>query len=289
MRSTAGFERGQDGRRSGGERVMAGALELGTDKMLALKEGGVGTMVFNNPAKHNAVSFEMWQAAETILADFAADPAVRVVVVTGAGGKAFVAGADISKFGDERAQEEAVQRYNAQTERIYGGLHRFPKPTIAVIRGYCIGGGLGLAVACDIRLCSDASRFSLPAAKLGLGYGFAPLQRLASVVGPAFAREIFFTARQFSAAEAQGMGLVNRVLPDAELEAAARDCAAAIAANAPLTISTAKFVFEQIFRDPAERDLAECDRRVKACFASRDYVEGRQAFAEKRKPAFTGS
>jgi enoyl-CoA hydratase len=268
---------------------MSEALQLGTDKMLALKEGGVGTMVFNNPEKLNAVSFEMWRAAELILEDFAKDPAVRVVVLTGAGGKAFVSGADISKFGDERAQEEAVQRYNAQTERIYSGLHGFAKPTIALIRGYCIGGGLGLAVACDIRICSDQSRFALPAAKLGLGYGYNALNRLSSVVGLAFAREILFTARQFSASEAQTMGLVNRVVPDGEVERLGREYADMIAANAPLTIGTAKFVFDQLFKNPAERDLAEIDRRVKACFASRDYIEGRQAFAEKRKPVFTGS
>jgi enoyl-CoA hydratase/carnithine racemase len=267
---------------------MSGTLELGTDKMRAVKEAGVGTMIFNNPEKLNAVSFEMWRAAATILDDFAADPEIRVVVLTGAGGKAFVSGADISKFGDERAQEEAVQRYNTQTEKIYSGLHRFPKPTIAMIRGYCIGGGLGLAVACDLRICSDKSRFALPAAKLGLGYGFNALNRLSSVVGLAFAREILFTARQFSAAEAQTMGLVNRVAPDDDVERLTREYADTIAANAPLTVSTAKFIFEQLYKDPAERDLAECDRRVKACFASRDYVEGRQAFVEKRKPVFTG-
>jgi enoyl-CoA hydratase len=264
------------------------ALQLGTDKMLARKENGVGWMIFNNPQKHNAVSFEMWQAAEAILEDFRRDPAVRVVVLTGAGGKSFVSGADISKFGDERAQEEAVQRYNAQTERIYSGLHQFPKPTIAMVRGYCIGGGLGLAACCDLRVCSEGSRFALPAAKLGLGYSFNSTRRLAGVVGPAFAKEIFFTARQFTAAEAREMGLVNRVLPDEEVEAYVRSYADTIAGNAPLTIGASKFIFGELFKDPAERDLEECGRRVKACFASRDYIEGRQAFMEKRKPQFTG-
>jgi enoyl-CoA hydratase/carnithine racemase len=268
---------------------MSGMLEFGTDKMRAVKEAGVGTMIFNNPEKLNAVSLEMWRAAEIILEDFAGDPAIRVVVLTGAGGKSFVSGADISKFGDERAKEEAVQRYNAQTERLYSLLSNFPKPTIAMIRGYCIGGGLGLAAACDLRICSEASRFALPAAKLGLGYGYNALRRLSSVVGLAFTREILFTARQFSAAEAQTMGLVNRVAPDAEVERLTRDYADTIAGNAPLTVSAAKFILDQLAKDPAERDLAECDRRVKACFASRDYIEGRQAFVEKRKPVFTGS
>ncbi|KAB2845869.1 MAG: enoyl-CoA hydratase, partial [Hyphomicrobiaceae bacterium] len=162
-----------------------------TDKMLAKKAEHVGTMIFNNPDRHNAVSFEMWQAAGRILEDFAADPEVRVVVLTGAGGKAFVSGADISKFEDERASKEAVRRYNEETERVYARLAEFPKPTIAMIRGYCIGGGLGLAIACDLRFCNEAARFALPAAKLGLGYGYPGLKRFVDAIGPANTRDIF--------------------------------------------------------------------------------------------------
>ena len=261
---------------------------FGTDKMLAHKADGVGTMTFNNPEKRNAVSFEMWKASEAILADFATDSSVRVVMVTGAGEKAFVSGADISKFGDERAEAEAVARYNAQTEAIYAGLHGFPKPTIAKIRGFCIGGGLGLAASCDIRIASEESRFSLPAARLGLGYGFNPVKRLAEVVGVPFAKEIFFTARQFTSAEAAGMGLVNRVMPADELDAYVADYAATIAGNAPLTVATAKYVFGELGKNPADRDLEGCGARVRQCFASRDYGEGRLAFMEKRKPVFVG-
>jgi enoyl-CoA hydratase len=268
---------------------MTDALSLGTDKMLAHKADGVGTMTFNNPEKRNAVSFEMWKAAEAILADFAADQSVHVVVVTGAGGKAFVSGADVSKFDDERAEVEAVQRYNAATEAIYSGLHGFPKPTIASIQGFCIGGGLGLAVSCDIRICTEDSTFALPAARLGLGYGFPPLKRLSDLVGPAFAKEIFFTARQFTAVEAAGMGLVNRVVAEGDIQSYVGNYAATIASNAPLTISTAKFVFQQLSKDPADRDLKECASRVKACFSSADYAEGRRAFREKRKPTFSGT
>ena len=137
-----------------------------TDKMLSRKDGGVGTMIFNNPERHNAVSLEMWDSVSRILDDFASDPNVNVVVITGAGGKAFVSGADISKFGEERSNKEAVANYNTMVERAYTRLHEFPKPTIAMIRGYCIGGGLGLAISCDLRICSDNSRFALPAAKL---------------------------------------------------------------------------------------------------------------------------
>ena len=269
---------------------MAGAeLSFADGKMLAQKAGGIGTMTFNSPEKRNAVSFAMWKAAEEILADFAADPAVRVVILTGAGGKAFVSGADVSKFEDERSEVEAVQRYNAATEAIYSGLHRFPKPTIAKIRGFCIGGGLGLAVSCDLRIATENSRFALPAARLGLGYGFAPLSRLSEVVGVPFAKEIFFTARQFTAREAEIMGLVNRVLPDNELDSYVEDYTRTIAANAPVTIGTAKYVFQQIVKDPGDRDIAGCAERVRRCFGSRDYGEGRLAFMEKRAPAFTGN
>ncbi len=259
-----------------------------SDKMLARKEGRVGYMIFNNPERHNAVSYEMWEAAEGILADFAADDGVRVVVLTGAGGKAFVSGADISKFEDERATKEAVARYNAMTDKIYAGVHQFPKPTIAMIRGYCVGGGLGLAVACDIRICTEDSRFALPAAKLGLGYGFAGLKRFVDAIGPAFTKEIFFTARQFSAAEALQMDLVNRVLRDDELESYVRDYADTIAGNAPLTINAIKYIVGEVLKDESVRDTERCVELVKQCFASNDYVEGRRAFMEKRKPAFTG-
>ena len=259
-----------------------------TDKMLSDKTGHVGRLIFNNPEKRNAVSYEMWKAAAAILKDFAADPAVRVVVVSGAGGKAFVSGADISKFESERAAMEEVRRYGLMTEEVYAGLHAFPKPTIAAIRGFCIGGGLGLAVACDIRLCTAGSRFALPAARLGLGYGFAPVRRLTEVVGAAFAKEIFFTARQFSAEEALAMGLVNRSVPEDEFEAFVESYVAQISENAPLTLAAAKFVMGEVGKDEGARDLDEAKRRVEACFASEDYREGRRAFMEKRPPRFAG-
>jgi enoyl-CoA hydratase/carnithine racemase len=260
-----------------------------SDKIVARKEGRVGYLVFNNPERHNAVSLEMWEAASRVLDDFKQDNDVRLVVLTGAGGKSFVSGADISKFEDERATLEAIGRYNAATERIYAGVYEFPKPTIAMIRGYCIGGGLGLAVSCDIRIASDHSRFSLPAAKLGLGYDFPGVRRLVGVVGPSFAKEIFFTARQFDAEEARAMHLVNRVVPDAKIEGYVGEVAETISANAPLTVNSVKFIVGEVMKDESKRDLARCSELVKACFASRDYAEGRKAFMEKRKPQFAGN
>ncbi|MGE5202470.1 MAG: enoyl-CoA hydratase [Acidobacteriota bacterium] len=259
-----------------------------TDKMLMSKDGPIGRMVFNNPARLNAVSLEMWQAAETILEDFTNDPAIRVVVVSGAGGKAFVSGADISKFESERASEEAVKHYNATTERVNAKLQTLPMPVIAMIQGYCIGGGVGLAIGCDIRICSDNSRFGIPAAKLGLGYGHKGIRKLMDLVGPSRAKEIFFTAKQFSAQQALIMGLVNQVVPEAELEATVDDYAKTIAANAPMTIAAVKQTVIELLKDERERDLARSERMVAACFASEDYIEGRRAFNEKRKPAFKG-
>lgn len=261
-------------------------FDTGTEKMLAAASGGVGTMTFNNPERHNAVSMEMWEAAERILAAFAADPSVRVVVVTGAGGKAFVSGADISKFESERASREAVDAYQAQTARVYDALHAFPKPTVAMVRGHCIGGGTALAVCCDIRVCDEGASFGIPAARLGLGYPLAGIRRLVHLVGPAFAKEMFFTARRFTAAEAVAMRLVNRAVPGEALESAVAEIAGAIAGNAPLTVDAVKAVANEALKpDP---DEALCDRLVRACFDSEDYVEGRRAFLEKRRPVFRG-
>jgi enoyl-CoA hydratase len=260
-----------------------------TDKMLSRKDGGVGYVIFNNPERHNAVSLEMWARTAEILEEFRGDDEVRVVVITGAGGKSFVSGADISKFESERASLEATKVYNANVARANESIAEFPKPTIAMIRGYCIGGGLGLAVCCDLRICSANSRFAIPAAKLGLGYSYPGVKRLVNIVGPSFAKEIFFTARQFDAEEARVMGLVNRVVPAEELDTYVKGYADTIANNAPLTVKTAKFIANETVRDESQRNLARCAELVDACFKSSDYTEGRTAFMEKRKPQFTGT
>jgi len=259
-----------------------------TDKMFSRKEAGVGIVTFNNPERHNAMSLEMWEATTRILEDFADDDEVRAVVLTGAGGKAFVSGADISKFASERASLEATRAYDVTTAAAFNSIYEFPKPTIAMIRGYCVGGGVGVASCCDLRICSDNSKFAVPAAKLGLGYAYAGLKRLVDVVGQSFAKEIFYTARQFDAQEAYAMGLVNRVVASAELEGYVKSITDMICANAPLTVKAVKFTVGEILKDESKRNVAGVDKMVEACFASRDYTEGRTAFMEKRKPVFTG-
>jgi enoyl-CoA hydratase len=257
-----------------------------TDKMISEKRGPVGIMTFNNPERLNAVSMDMWEGVVEILEDFRNDNAIRVVVLKGAGHKAFVSGADISKFENERASQDAIEKYAIAVDQAYDGIHSFPKPTIAMINGYCIGGGLGIAVSCDLRICADNARFAVPAAKLGLGYGYAHIRKLSNIVGPSFTKEIFFTARQFNATEAREMGLVNRVVPVSMLQAYVDDYAKTIGGNAPLTVAQVKHTVGEIVKDPADRDIEKCAAMVKACFDSADYAEGRKAFMEKRKPVF---
>lgn len=248
----------------------------------------MATLTFHNPERHNAVSLEMWRSAVELLDAFAADPGVRVVILTGAGDKAFASGADISKFDSERGSADAVSSYNAAVDRLQHTLLEYSKPTMALIRGYCIGGGLSIAVCCDLRIANDKSRFAIPAAKLGLGYSYSSVTRLMDLIGPQFVYEILFTARQFDAGEALQMGLVNRVLPDAEIASYVDHIAGLIGDNAPLTIQAVKRIVAEALKNETERDVAACDLLVKKCFASADYEEGRRAFLEKRKPRFTG-
>ena len=259
-----------------------------TNKMLSRIENGVGYITFNNPEKHNAVSIEMWDALERILDDFRSDNIVRVIVLNGAGGKSFVSGADISKFDKERSSKEAVLSYNKRTQKVYENLETFPKPTIAMINGYCIGGGLNLAVCCDIRICSEKSKFAMPAAKLSLGYPFSSIKRLFDVMGPGMAKHFMFTADKISAAEALSCGLVQKLISENDIETFVKDYALTISKNAPLTIKAMKQIGVEILKNPDERDLLICEQLASACFDSEDYKEGRKAFMEKRQANFKG-
>lgn len=259
-----------------------------SDKLIAEKDGAIGWITFNNPAKHNAVSKDMWDGLADAIDAFNADDEVRVIVLKGAGDKAFVAGADISKFEDERASQAAIEAYAKSVTRGYDTVMHSPKPTIAMIRGYCIGGGTGIAVCCDMRICADDAQFGVPAARLGLGYSYEHIRKLVDLVGPSAAKEIFYTARRFNAQEAKEMRLANRVVPADELESYVRNYAETIAGNAPLTVTSVKAIVGEIMKDPEDQDLDLCKRLYDGCFDSEDYVEGRRAFMEKRKPNFVG-
>jgi enoyl-CoA hydratase len=251
------------------------------------KQGHVGVVTFDNPTKFNAVNYDMWCALPRVMAEFAADPDIRVVMLTGAGLKAFVSGADISQFKDRR-EGNAAEAYNHATAAGYAAVLNCPKPTVAKIRGICMGGGLGLALNCDIRICSDDARFRMPAARLGLGYAFEGIQRFVDVLGMANTADLFFSARIFGGADALQMGLVKQVIAvqtfDAEVDAYVQ----MIGENAPLTLAAAKRCLLEISKNPDQRDLALARSLVQACFASRDYQEGREAFAQKRTPQFQG-
>ena len=256
-------------------------------KMLAEVDSGIGLITFNNPERRNAMSVEMWQGLVEILDRFEADPAVRVLVLTGAGAKAFVSGADISQFDSQRADANAQQEYDRITSAARDRLGRFPRPVIARIRGYCLGGGVALALQADLRIAAEDSEFGIPAARLGLAYGPAMVRQLVALVGSGHARMLLYTGTRIDAREAARIGLVNQVVPDADLSDVVVDLARTIADNAPLSIRAAKLAVTAA-ENPDAVDRDELDAAVAACFDSEDYKEGRAAFAEKRSPRFRG-
>ncbi|MCC6210451.1 MAG: enoyl-CoA hydratase/isomerase family protein [Burkholderiales bacterium] len=252
-------------------------------------QDGVATVVFSNPSKMNAMTLDMWRAVPEAFARLDADPAVRLIVCAGAGEKAFISGADISQFEELRGTVEAQVVYNKAVDDAYQAPMNCAKPVIARIRGICMGGGLGFAAACDLRICSEDSVFRMPAARLGLGYGPAGLRRFMNVIGAANTIDIFASARRFDAQDALRMGFVSRVVPAAELEKTVAGYCGMIAENAPLTVAAAKYAVQLWQHDEKDRDLARAMKMVEACFASEDHKEGRRAFMEKRAPAFKGS
>jgi enoyl-CoA hydratase/carnithine racemase len=260
-----------------------------TDKIITRKDGAIGRLIFNNPEKLNAISLEMWEGLGQGVELFENDPEVRVIVVSGAGGVSFVAGADVSKYEEERMGENAQEHYAQTGERALSGLYNSTKVTIAAIDGWCIGGGISVAVSCDLRFSSDKSKFGQPAMRYGIGYRYKSLRRLADIIGVPASKDMLLGGLQFDAQEAYAKGLVGRVLPEGEFEAFIEKTAASIAGGAPLTARQVKFTLATILQDPADRDLETCEAMFQVCYASKDYKEGIRAFAEKRRPAFVGA
>jgi len=257
-------------------------------RLLLTREGAIARITFNKPERMNAMSLDMWEGLHTLLDGLAVDDSVRVVVLNGAGDKAFVSGADISEFEAQRSSEDSVRRYNAISEASDVALYNFPNPTIAEIKGYCIGGGMGLAVACDFRICADDARLGITAGRLGLGYNYNGVHKLVELAGPSVAARILYAAELFPADQALAMGLVTQVVTRDELSSTVNDLAQRIAGNAPLTVMTAKAAIRAIGGADGVPQQSDIDALVARCFASEDYAEGRRAFTEKRKPVFKG-
>jgi enoyl-CoA hydratase len=263
-------------------------VSLQTSKILAEVKGSVGWLTINNPQRRNAVSLEMWQGLADAAAEFESDPTVRVVVIGGAGGKAFASGADISEFDQHRSGADQKRSYGEIASRGQIGLARLSKPLIAMIQGFCVGGGLAIALNADIRFATNDSKFAIPAARLGLGYEYAGLATLARLVGPSRAKDMLFSARFLDADEAMRWGLINFLSGEADLHATVEAYASRVAENAPLTVRAAKAavrLFEKYSQSP---DEAAVEALVNRCFDSEDYKEGRRAFASKRAPVFRG-
>ena len=255
--------------------------KLGTER-----DGPVGHMVFDNPARRNAISGDMWRAIPKAMAEFDADPEIRTVVLRGEGTVAFAAGADISEFEKRRSSAGAVKEYDGLVDAAQRAIEDSAKPVIALIHGFCIGGGVEMALACDLRYAAESSQFAIPAARLGVGYGVHGTNRLVATVGHAAAREIMFSGRRYNAHEALAMGLVNRVLPAGDLDGYVRSLALELAANAPLSIAASKRIINTVIG--ARGDFSEENELTARCMQSEDYKEGRRAFMEKRAPRFKG-
>jgi enoyl-CoA hydratase/carnithine racemase len=256
--------------------------------LIVERRGAVGWIIFNQPAKRNAINGAMWRGIPVAMRQFDADPEVRCVAFRGAGTEAFAAGADISEFAKNRAEKAAVAKYDGLLDEVLHSIQDSRKPSLAMIHGYCIGGGVEVALACDLRYCGESAQFGIPAAKLGIAYNVEGHKRLIETVGHARAREIMFLGRRYGAAEALRMGLVHDVFADGMLEAETAKIIEALISNAPLAIANSKTVIEEFVKAEGAPDAERMRAAIERCAKSDDYVEGRKAFMEKRKPLFSG-
>lgn len=248
-------------------------------------DGSIAAVTLNRPAQRNAITRAMWQAVAGVFAELTCDNAVRAVLLTGAGDN-FSVGADIAEFGDVRASAQQASDYEITVDNASCAIADCPKPTIAVISGYCLGGGCHLAMACDFRVAGSSASFGIPAARLSIVYGVRSTQRLLALVGLPAAKRILYTAQRFDADEAFRLGFADRVASDPM--AHARDLAGRIAGNAPLSIAGAKAILTGLSMGPGELDEVAAQRAIDRAADSSDYEEGRRAFAEKRAPRFQG-
>jgi enoyl-CoA hydratase/carnithine racemase len=259
-----------------------------TGRVLLGQDGPIACITIDNPSRYNAMTMSMWNALGDTIASLGKDETVRVIQLRGTGKQAFVSGADISEFEALRDSPGKVAAYNEAVDYAEAGLMNCSKPVVACIHGVCMGGGIGLALACDLRYTARNARFRMPAARIGLGYGFQGMRRMVDVIGAPRAAEIVYTARTFDGTEAERLGLVHQAYDAAELDGAVAQVLQQIAGNAPLTINAAKVAIRQALTDPDLRDLASVENAINACFGSSDYMEGRRAFTEKRTARFNG-
>jgi enoyl-CoA hydratase len=258
-----------------------------SDKIISRKDGATGHIIFNKPEKMNAICLEMWEGMRTAMEQFEADDEVRVVVFSGAGDKAFVAGADVSKYAEERGEGDAQEHYARTGEQALQAIYTSKKVTVAAINGYCIGGGVSVALVCDLRYCSAKSSFGQPAMNIGIGYRYSSLRRMVDIIGYGASKDMLLGGLRFDAQEAYAKGLVGRVLPDDEFQPWLDKIVGNISIGAPLTAEDIKFTLWTYAQDESKRDLDRCEGLFQSCYASEDYKEGVAAFG-KRKPVFTG-